>query len=205
MNGTLIARARAAIATPKTNLLVSAPPPRQSGKLVVAIDATSSRTGYWDAAKALHDLVLQMLPERCEVALAVYHNSVDTFTPFVSNRRKLRDLAAAINCDGLMECLPEVLARAVNIRDVAAVINITDMSAACAPVACRYAEALRSRGTRVFILLDPPSACVAVNSLDIFARIARRTGGAVLPFHASSLPNLLRYLNASKVGADHEQ
>jgi len=171
---------------------------------VVSIDATTSRLGCWDAAKALQDRFLEALPGQYEIALAVYHNDVDTFTPFMSNRRKLRRIAAGIDCNGVRECLPEVLACVATIKDVAAVINITDASAECERVACEHAETLRAHGTQVFVLLDSSYGGVAGYTPAIpaiFEWIAAHTGGAVLPFDASALPKLLRYLNGSNIGA----
>lgn len=191
---------------PKTEVLVSPAPPRQlalTGKLVVSIDATSSRSDEWGDAKALHDRTLTVLPRQCGIALAVYHCALDTFTPFMWNRRGLRSLAAGIDCTGWKECVPEVLAHVVKIRDdVAAVINITDASADCGPVAREYAETLRARRTRIFVMLDASYGGTA-NAPAIFASIAARTGGAVLPFSSSGLQTLLQHLNGS-IGCRHE-
>ena len=124
----LLARAQVAIAAaPKPEILVAAAPPRRAagrGKLVVAIDATGSRITKWDDAKTLQDRVLKWLPG--EVALAVYGNDLHTFTPFTSNRRKLRALAADICCEGGTTRLLEILTRVVEINDASAVIYITD-------------------------------------------------------------------------------
>jgi hypothetical protein len=197
----VIARPRTAIAREATGnrpgtLFHARQPPRQpalTGKVVVAIDATSSRLIEWNKTKARQDGVFKLVPQQYEIALAVYHNDVDTFTPFTSDRRKLRTLAAGIDCNGGIECLHEVLARVVKIKDVAAVVNITDTSAYCDTVAREYAETLRARGTQVFCLLDwPNNDCIAQ---DIFVEIAARTGGAVLPFTLWSLPKLRRHLD----------
>jgi hypothetical protein len=195
----LVARADVAIAAaPKTKIGIAAAPrrhPAVTGNIVTAIDATSSRSKEWAAKKRLQDQVIKLIPEHYNVGLAVYHNDVDTFV--FANRRKLRALAADIDCTGVMECLPAVLARVVNIRNMAAVINITDDSAACDEGVCQYVETLRERGTRVFILLDFSDGGPPVYMPGIFAWIAARTNGAVLPFHPASLPKLLRYLNGS--------
>jgi hypothetical protein len=201
----LLARAREAAAETRPQTRVAAPPKmpiareatvNRAARLVVAIDATASRSNNWDAAKkALHDRILELVPRQYEIALAVYHNDVDTSTPFTSNRRRLRALAAKIDCTGLHERLPEVLARVVGIKDTAAVINITDVSASCDPVAGDYAATLGARGTRVFTLLEPDVA----NPPAIFTSIASRTGGAVLPFDELGLQMLLRHRNGPMV------
>jgi hypothetical protein len=207
VSGDLIARARAALsAPPKTRILAAAPPPprvlvsnntRYRRKLVVAIDATASRYRGWTAARAMHDRILKSLPERFEVALAVYHNDLDTFTPFMSNRHGLRARASRLDCDGMRECLPEVLARVAKINDAVDVINISDASAECRPVAREYAETMRARGGRLFLLLDPSDGMSPGYTPPIYAEMAARTGGAVLPFHASRLSELLRFLDQS--------
>ena len=163
-------------------------------RVVLSIDATSSRLGYWAEATALHDEVIRLLPGQCAVALAVYHNTVETFTGFIARRDKVRALAARIVCNGIVECVPEVLARAAALDDVAAVINITDTSAVCDRSAYRHANALRERGTPVFFLLDR-DLFGATYVREEFAWIAEHTGGAVLPFDAAPLPEAMQQIN----------
>ena len=88
---------------------------------------------YWPRAVELHDCLLEFLPQQFAVALAVYRNGLDTFTPFLTNRGRLRARATRIKCDGMFECVPEVLAHASNLPDVTAIINVTDLTAACEP------------------------------------------------------------------------
>jgi hypothetical protein len=183
-----------AVAQPKMSIAREARGKR-AARLVVAIDATASRSVEWEASKALHDRILELLPPQYEIALAAYHSIVDTFTPFTSDRRRLRALAAKIVSDGGWERLADVLARVVGMEATAAVINITDVTAYCDPVASEYAATLGIRGTRVFTLLEPDVA----NPPAIFTSIASRTGGAVLPFDELGLQMLLRHLNGPMV------
>ena len=163
-------------------------------RVVLSIDATSSRLGYWAEATALHDEVIRLLPGQCAVALAVYHNTVETFTGFIARRDRVRALAARIVCYGIVESVPEVLARAAALDDVAAVINITDTSAVCDRSAYRHANALRERGTPVFFLLDR-HLFGETYVREEFAWIAEHTGGAVLPFDAAPLPEAMQQIN----------
>jgi hypothetical protein len=200
----LLARAHAALAvSPATGMRIAAAPPRQSvrpGKLLVAIDATASRLmGGWEATKALQDRVLKLLPAQFEVALAAYGGDLHTLTPFTSNRRKLRALAARIECEGGTTRLLEILARLG--EGVGAVIYITDTFEECRETAVEHAVALRARGTRLFVLFDSGDGKPAVDTHVILASMATHTGGAALPFSASGLRELLRYLNGSIVGA----
>jgi hypothetical protein len=199
----LLERAQAVIEAPAKQIFVAAPLPEPAPpvKLIVSIDGTTSRWTGWEEKRALHVRMIEMLPEQYEIALAAYHNDVDTFTPFMRDRRRLRRLAASIECRGGHECLPEVLARIVKIRGVTASVNVTDASAFCAPVAADHAEKLRKCGVPVFILLDPSVWSTWPDTFALFTRIAERTGGAVLPFDASGLQDLLRRLNTSTVKA----
>lgn len=176
--------------------VIGADEPAPPGKLIVSIDGTSSRLPGWETSRGLHARLIEMLPERHAVALAAYHEDIDTFTPFMRNRRRLCRLAVRIDCWGATECLAKVLARAIKIRGLAASINVTDESAYCSPAAANHAERLRKRGVPVFILLDPHGGRTGATP-DLFAQIAALTGGAVLPFTDSGLRELLRLLGAS--------
>jgi hypothetical protein len=177
---------------------IGADEPVPPGKLLVSIDGTSSRLPGWETSRALHARMIEMLPERHAAALAAYHDDIDTFTPFLRNRRRLCRLAARIDCWGGTERLAEVLARAAKIRGLAASINVTDESACCLPAAAGHAERLRKRGVPVFILLDPHGGRTGATP-DLFAQIAALTGGAVLPFTDSGLRELLRLLEEQRL------
>lgn len=174
--------------------------PVPPGKLLVSIDGTSSRLPGWETSRALHARLIEMLPERHAVALAAYHEDIDTFTPFMRNRRRLCRLAARIDCWGGTERLAEVLARAAKIRGLVVSINVTDESALCSPKAAGHAEKLRKRGVPVFILLDPGGGRIGATP-GLFAHIADRTGGAVLTFDDAGLQDLLRLLGAANTRA----
>jgi pimeloyl-ACP methyl ester carboxylesterase len=175
----------------------------QSCNVVVSIDATTSRLWYWAVAVDLQDRLLAGLPPHFKVALAVYRNSLDTFTPFVMNRSRVRTRAARIPCDGAIECLPEVLAYAAR-SDVAAVINITDLTAFVDERPARkQTRKLKARGTPVFILADPDDDLCPVQgdyrTLDMYDWITSETAtGALLPFDAAGVSQLLERLAESK-------
>lgn len=178
--------------------------PVPPGKLLVSVDGTSSRVPGWETSRALYTRMIEMLPERHEVALAAYHEDIDSFTPFTRNRLRLCRLAARIDCWGGNERLAEVLARAVKIRGLAAFINVTDESASFSPAAARYAERLRKCGVPVFILLDPRGGRIGATP-SLFEQIAYRTGGAVLTFDHAGLQELLRHLGSRNTKAgSHE-
>ena len=164
-------------------------------RVVLSIDATGSRSiGGWAEKSSLHDAAICLLPPHCAVALAIYHNKVETFTGFIEPRDEVRALARKIWCNGGRECVPEVLARASALDDLAAVINITDDFAVCDKSAYRHAEALREQETPVFFLIDR-HLFGGIYVRKEFAWIAEHTGGAVLPFDAASLPEAMQQIN----------
>lgn len=168
-------------------------------RVVVSIDGTSSRLWYWPRAVELHDCLLEFLPPQFAVALAVYRNGLDTFTPFLTNRGRLRARATRIKCDGMFECVPEVLAHASSLPDVTAIINVTDLTAACEPrKAFKFTEKLWGRGTAVSFLVDPPPDGKSIDdgTKDTFDWIAGTTGGEFLFLEAPALPRLFDHLNA---------
>jgi hypothetical protein len=171
--------------------------PLYRGRIVVAIDATTSRLWYWQTARRLQDYLLDRLPPGAPVALAVYASGLDTFTPFITDRTWLRAQAAAIQCNGLRECLPAVLRHTLKLGSVDAVINISDLTAVCDHTAYQHAQQLRTCGTRVFILADPvqKSTSYTYSAQQTYSRIATHTGGSLLPFAARAMPALLNHFN----------
>jgi hypothetical protein len=173
-------------------------PQHAPARLVVSIDGTSSRLAYWPRAVELHDCLLEFLPQQFAIALAVYRNGLDTFTPFFTDRGRLRARAARIRCYGMAECVPEVLAHASKLPDLTAVINVTDLTAVCEPrKAFKFTEELCRRGTAISFLVDPvpDGATIDDETKETFERIAGTTGGEFLFFEASALPHLFDHLN----------
>ena len=160
------------------------PEPMTAVRLVLAVDATASRATAWGAAKALTNDLLGALPGNLEAAFAVYGgNELKPFTRFTSNPGKLRDLAAGIKCKAGNTQLLEILERVLTMRGVGWVVFIGDAFEEDEAKARQIADKLLAKGTRVIILHDGPA-------LDVFASITERTGGALLPFHASGLARM---------------
>jgi hypothetical protein len=167
------------------------------GRLCFAFDATASREGAWEAAKKLTDVLFQALPGRLDIALAVHGGSqVHTFTEYLTDARRLRDIAARIGCiAGGTQLLP-ILARVTQEMPKAeVVVYIGDCFEEDPQEASRVADRLKAQGTRVIILQDDSCTCGAA----VFADIAARTGGAVLAFDLSSLKKLRELLAAVAV------
>ncbi len=162
-------------------------------RMVFAIDATASREAAWSAAVLTTDALFSALPGQLDVALAVHGGSeVHTFTPFVPDAGALRDAAAAVGCRAGATCLVEVMARTRAESDVRVLVYIGDVFEEDEAAAYEAADALRLRGCRAVIFQDGDDR----GSARVFAEIARRTGGAVLPFQAGATDSLRDILEA---------
>jgi hypothetical protein len=167
-------------------------------RLVFAVDATSSRAAAWEAAKKLTDALFAALPGELEVALAVHGGSrVHTFTPFLPDAGALRPLAARVRCQAGYTKLLDILGRVLELEDVGVVVYVGDVFEESEKQARKTADALAKRGTRVIILHDTGGQ--DLDEGHIFADIATRTGGAVLPFNSSALEPLGEMLEAISV------
>ncbi len=178
-----------------------APPPKPAprSKLVFALDLTASREAAQTTAIPLTDALLAALPDELDVALAAHGGErVHTFTSFTSNPDKLRDRAASMRClAGETRMLP-ILARVLKIKDVSTVVYIGDIFEESERQGRKYADALKAQGTRLIILHDYWPGTFS-NEKGIFAEMAARSGGTMLPFEASSLPKLQDLLRAVAV------
>ena len=167
-------------------------------RLVLAVDATSSRSAAWEVSKKLTDKLFSAVPGGLDVALAVHGgNKVHTFTPFLPDAASLRKLASGVRCRAGYTRLVDILARVVKEDRVRVVVYIGDVFEESERKALRLADALGAKETRVIILHDASSR--DFDDGEVFRAIAERTGGAVLPFDYSSLERLGELLEAVAV------
>jgi hypothetical protein len=203
----LLARAReAAESRPR----LQPPPPAVAmpagpARLVFAVDATGSREAAWETAKKLTDTLIGALPGQLEVSLAVHGGDrVHTFTRFFTSARKLRKLAAQVHCEAGGTCLLGILARVLDeTKGVRVVVYIGDDFEEDEAEGRQLADALRARGIRLIILHDAGArhdvGASDHGAVEVFADMARRTGGAVLPFDRSAVQQLRELLAAVAV------
>ena len=176
---------------------------RPRGKLVFGVDATGSRSVEWDAARRLTDTLFKALPGELDVALAVHGGGkLHTFTPFLSDAGSLRKIAAAIKCRVGGTRLLDILGAVP--QGVGVVVYIGDSFEESRADAMRLADALKAQGTRVIILFDGgdgdnEGVFRDRSTGDVFAEIAARTDGAVLPFDIPALGKLRDLLAAVAV------
>jgi len=175
----------------------SAPRPR----LVFAVDATESREATWRAAKQLTDVLLAALPGELDVALAVHGgNRLHTFTKFTSDAGALRNRAASVRCEMGYTRLLDILARVLETEGVSVVCYVGDAYEESARRGYKLAESLKARGIRLIVLFDGAGwSDLDSHAAKVLAEMARRTGGALLPFDITALPKLRDLLEAVAV------
>ena len=201
----LIRRARAFVdgERPAVARHVSPPPNKNAvaparGRLIFGVDATGSRQDGWNAARQLTDAFFSAVPAgELEIALAFHAGGrVRRFTPFTTDARTIRRIAARITCEAGETQFHGILRCVLNAGRVGVVVYISDSSEEDDTEACRLADALNRNGTRVILHDRTPSFGVKIGT-HIFQEIAERTGGAVLPFEISSLAQLRQLLAAT--------
>ena len=151
-------------------------------RLLIGFDATASREATWKQATRLTDTLLAALPGQLQVALAAHGGGqLHWITPYTTNAGKLRDKAGGVIPQGGYTRLLDILGhKAAQHADV--VLYIGDAFEESAARARKIANQLGRRGTRVIILQEGSDD----HARSVFADIAERTGGALLPFDISS-------------------
>jgi hypothetical protein len=186
--------------------LGNATPPAETSnparpRLIFAVDATASREPAWAAARQVTDALVKALPGALDVALAVHGGSrVHTFTAFTSDANTLRDRAAGVACRAGVTRLLPILSASLKQPGVRVVIYIGDVFEESVPQGRRLADAMGEQTTKLIVLHDT-SDPAARRDAEVFWDLAKRTGGCVLPFDASSSGRLRDLLSAVAVYA----
>lgn len=177
-------------------LLAAATTPRRRPRMVFAFDATASREAAWDVARRTTDSIFRALPGQLDVALAVHGgDTMHTFTGFLPDPAALRDKAASIRCEAGRTRLVDIMERTRDSADVRVCLYIGDLFEEEEETAYAAADALRLRACRVIILQDGTDE----RSARVFREIARRTGGALIPFDADAIERIRELLEAVSV------
>ncbi len=167
-------------------------------KLVLAFDATASRSAAWATSGALTEALLAALPGQLDVALAVHGgNKLHTFTRFEKDARKLCDRVAGVRCQAGETRLLDILARVLATDGVSTVVYVGYVFEEVEGQARKLAAALAARNIRLIVLQD--ADCMEPAEKGIFAEITAVTGGALLPFDAAALPKLRKLFEAVAV------
>jgi hypothetical protein len=155
-------------------------------RLLVGFDATGSRELTWREASRLTDTLLRTLPDRLHVALAVHGGGRLKFvTSYTKNAATLRDKAADVQCEAGGTRLLDILDHPAALK-ADLVLYIGDSFEESASQAAKSADKLRDCGTRIIILQEGDDDYAR----GVFAEIAERSGGALLPFDISSFDRI---------------
>ena len=165
---------------------------------MLAVDATASREPAWNAAKRVTDALFSALPGQLDVALAVHGGDVvHTFTDFTCNPASLRDQAASVTCRAGQTRMLDIMERVREEKAIKVLLYVGDVFEESIAGGLDLADALRLRGTKLIVLHDTSTG--GSHDADIFARLAGRTGGCVLPFDADAVDRLRELLEAIAV------
>ena len=144
------------------------------------------------------DALFSALPGQLDVALAAHGGSaLHTFTDFVTDPRVLRDRAAAIQCRAGQTRLLDIMDRVREEEGVKVIVYIGDVFEESLGRGIEVADSLRLRGTKLVVLHD--TATGGHHDADVFAQLAVRTGGCVMPFDGSAIDRLGEMLEALAV------
>jgi hypothetical protein len=155
-------------------------------RLLIGFDATASREQTWKQATRLTDTLIATLPGELAVSLAVHGGGrLHTVTRYTTDAGRLRDKAAGIRCQGGYTKLLDLLSHAAALQ-ANCVLYIGDSCEESGGRARKVADQLAKRGVRVIILQEGEDSYAR----DVFAEIAERTGGALLPFDISSFDRI---------------
>jgi hypothetical protein len=171
-------------------------------RLVLAVDATLSRSAAWKASQRVMDALFEVLPGELLVALAAHGGGrVHTFTKFLPDVRTLMRQAGRIECKAGPTALLDIFGRVLQAEPVRVIVYVGDVFEESLRDVDRLAEELAARDTSVIILHDRAQlfAPQARAADAVFQHIAAITGGTVLPFDASALDELRAMLAAVAV------
>lgn len=170
-------------------------------RLVFGFDATASREPAWATARRVTDALVQALPGELDVALAVHGGSLlHTFTEFTADARTLRDRAASITCIAGRTRMLAILRTSLARPGVRVIVYIGDVFEESLRQGRMLADALGLRGVKLIVLHDTSDPAARLDA-ETFLDLARRTGGAVLPFDANAPQKLRELLTAVAVYA----
>jgi hypothetical protein len=186
-----LAKIRATAPAPSSGSLLDAAVAPRRPRLVFGVDATASRQPAWEQAKAATDGLFTALPGELDVALAVHGGGyLHTFTPFTSGFQAFRDQAAQVTCKAGHTVLCELMERTLDHAGVKVMIYIGDAFEESPEQAFNLADSFKARGIKAVMMFD--SHCGTDDAREVFAEIAKRTGGACLDLHMDGPANDVR-------------
>lgn len=146
------------------------------------MDAIGSREATWASARRLTDRMFEVIPGALDIALAVHGGDrLHTFSDFGNEVKVFRAMASRVRCESGMTRLCELMQRTLDAGGVRVMSYIGDSFEEDEDEALALADRMRLRGIKAVMLVDDADP----ETLEVFAQIASRTGGALLDFRAS--------------------
>ncbi len=168
-------------------------------RIMFALDATASRQPTWDIACALHAEIFLAARDVGEVAVQLlFYRGLGELkkSPWVSSRQRLLELMQRVSCTGGLTQIGRLLreaAREASAHPVKALIFVGDCFEEAEDEVLRLAGQLRLLNLPVILLQEGIDA----EASSVFAKIAKLSGGAHLPFASGSAEHLRRLLGAA--------
>ncbi|MBI1209037.1 MAG: VWA domain-containing protein [Azospirillum sp.] len=176
------------------------------GRLVFAMDATSSREPSWDQACQIHGEMFEATESLggLDVQLAYFRGYSECRTsPWMSQARDLLQRMAAVRCQAGQTQIGRILTQAIKETKQAkvnAVVYVGDCVEEDSRRLGDLAGELGLLGVPVFVFHEMGDR-EAPRARPVFEAIAKRSGGAYCPFDASSPQQLKDLLSAVAVYA----
>lgn len=177
--------------------------PVTQNRLVFAMDATASREPMWDLAASLHVELFKSVEENELAVQLVHFGGFQQFraSSWNSSPERLLQQMQTVRCMGgttqIERVLNHILKEAISSTHLKAAVYVGDM---CEEPLVRLASLAGQLGLRqlpVFVFQEGHDR----SATEVFSTIASRSGGAHLPFDASSPDQLRSLLNAIAVYA----
>ena len=186
----------------KKSKIIEAVTKVEKTKLLFSLDATASREDAWNIAKEITGQMYENIPENLSIGLA-YHSAgkLQEITAFSDKDLIFKQKLNALRCQAGGTALLEILETAIEIKNLKAIVYIGDCFEENPELAIKIATKLKLRNTRLFIFHDKSSAddYDQTDANEIFPKIAKITGGAVLPFDTNSPQVIAQLLQAITV------
>ena len=173
--------------------------PQATHRIMFALDATASRQPTWDIACSLHAELFLAAKDAGQVAVQLlFYRGLGELkkSPWITSSQRLLDLMQKVYCAGGMTQIERLLretARETQKHPVKALIFVGDCFEEPEDQVLAAAGQLALLNTPVILLQEGhfPEAT------HVFAKIAKLTGGAHLPFASGSTEHLRRLLGAA--------
>lgn len=167
----------------------------EAARVLIAMDATASRSAAWATARRVMSAMFREVPEGLEAALA-YFQGHDTFqvSRWVADAEEFTKAVAGVGCVGGNTQILRVLDHAATLAKASglnALVLVGDAFEEDPNVATVQARALRALNVPVFAFLEGDDP----RTRRVFRTIANESGGALLPFDTTA-PDALRELLA---------